>query len=326
MRFLAGRLAQSLIVLSVMSFAIYGLIGLMPGDPIDLMISANPELTPEDAKRLKALHGLDRPFLARYGAWLQAALGGDFGFSRLFGKPVGQILWPRLANTVALMGAAFLLSVAIAVPAGILAALNPRGRIDYLVNLLCFAGISMPPFWLALLLIMLFAVQLGILPASALPTASDPGLLERLRHIALPVLTLALLGVGGTARYVRAALGETLRQDFIRTARAKGVGPARLVRAHALPNAMLPVITILALDVGALFSGALITETMFAYPGMGKLIYDAIMGSDFNLALAGLLFATMVTLASNFAADAAYAGLDPRITFAGAVDRRTDRR
>ena len=167
------------------------------------------------------------------------------------------------------------------------------------------------------LLIMLFAVVLGLLPASAMPVAADPSLAEQLRHLALPVATLTLLGTGRITRYVRAAMREAMRQDFIRTAAAKGANLRRIVLGHALRNALNPVITVLALDVGALFSGALITEIMFAYPGMGKLLFDAVMGNDYNLALVALLFATLVTLASNVVADLAYAALDPRVTFAG---------
>jgi len=320
-RFMAGRLMQMATILLLMSLLVYVLIGLMPGDPIDLMISANPDLTPADAERLKALHGLDRPLLERYWLWLSLALGGDLGYSRLHARPVLDVLLPALGNTVVLMGAAFLLSVAISLPAGIFAALRPASWVDYLVNLACFAGISVPPFWLALMLITLFSVILGILPASAVSTAPDPSFWDRLRHLAMPVATLGLLSAGGVTRYVRASMRETLRQDFVRTAAAKGVGRARLVLNHALPNALVPVITILALDVGALFSGALITEIMFAYPGMGKLLFDAIMGNDYNLALVGLLFATLVTLVCNLGADIGYAALDPRVTFAAVRDR-----
>ena len=314
-RFLLGRLAQMLTVLLVMSFVIYGLIGLMPGDPIDLMISANPNLTPADAVRLKALYGLDRPIHERYLAWLGDALRGEFGYSRLYARPVLEVLAGPLRNTVLLMGLGFLVSAAIALPAGIFAALRPYSRTDYLINLLCFAGISIPPFWLALMLIILFSVLLGVLPASAVPVGADPGLLDWARHLLLPVATLALLSAGGVTRYVRAAMREALRQDFIRTAEAKGMRRSRIVLRHALRNAMIPIVTILALDAGALFSGALITEIMYAYPGMGKLLFDAVMGNDYNLALVALLFATLVTLAANLAADIAYAALDPRVSF-----------
>jgi len=315
-RFLVLRLTQSLVVLLVMSFVIYGLIGLMPGDPIDLMISANPDLTPADAARLKAIHGVDRPLLERYVAWLGAALEGDLGFSRLHARPVLEVLLPRLGNTLILLGIAFLLTLAIALPIGTIAAVKRGGAIDYAINFAAFAGISTPPFWLALLLIMLFSVSLGWLPAGGMATIGIDTLADRAAYLVLPVITLTLASVGGYTRYTRAAMGEALAQDYVRTAWAKGAGLPRIVVHHALRNALIPIVTIIALDFGTLFSGALITETMFSYLGMGKLIYDSVMGNDFNLALVGLLLATFVVLIANLLADLAYTLLDPRITFA----------
>lgn len=316
LRFAAGRLIESLAVLLIMSWAVYVLIGLMPGDPIDLMIAANPNFTSEDADRLKALYGLDKPILDRYGNWLLAALQGDFGYSRTFTKPAIEILLPRLFNTFLLMGLSLLLSLAIAIPLGVYAALRPYSRADYAVNLLCFAGISVPSFWLALLCIILFAVRLQWLPAGGMETIGDGGTLDRTRYLVLPVLVLTVASIGGFTRFVRASMMQTLRQDYIRTALAKGVGSWRLLVHHALRNALLPLVTVVGLSFGNLFSGALITEIMFSWLGMGKMMYDAIIGNDFNLALVGLLFATSATLIGNFLADVGQVALDPRVSFA----------
>ena len=313
-RFLGQRLFEALAVLFLMSFAIYGLIGLMPGDPIDLMINADPKLTPDDAARLKALYGLDRPIIERYWNWLGAALGGDLSYSRVYTKPVMEILVPRLGNTALLLGVSLLISLAIAIPLGVYAALKPYSKVDYAVNMFCFAGISVPPFWLALLLILCFAVVLGWLPAGGMLTVGDGGALDRLQYMILPVLTLTIHSVGGFTRFMRASMMETLRQDYVRTARAKGLSETRVVTGHALRNALTPLVTVVALSFGGLFSGALITETMFGWRGMGKTIFDAIMGNDFNLALVGLLLATGFTLLGNFFADLCYAWLDPRVT------------
>lgn len=310
--YLLRRLAESLLVLLVMSAVIYGLIGLMPGDPIDIMISGDPNLTTEDAQRLKALYGLDRPLYERYLAWLGNALQGDFGFSRIFGQPVLDVLVPRLGNTLLLMGLAFFLAFLLALPAGVLAARKPGGWLDGAVNLVAFAGISLPPFWLAILLIILFSVTLGWLPAGGM---GDGSFGSSAQHLILPALTLTLASVGGHLRYLRAAMIEALRQDYIRTARAKGLNEVGVVMRHALRNAMIPVVTILALDFGTLFGGALITETMFGWLGMGKTIYDAVMGKDYNLALVGLLLATVTVLLANLLADLAYAWLDPRVSY-----------
>jgi peptide/nickel transport system permease protein len=314
-RFLSLRIVEILVVLAIMSFVIYALIGLMPGDPIDLMITANPKLTAADIVRLKAVYGIDQPLIGRYLAWLRAVLQGDLGFSRLYSQPSIAILLPRLGNSALLMGASFVLALAIGLPAGIAAARRPNSLLDHAINLVCFAGISVPSFWLALMLILVFAVALGWFPAGGLTTIGDGGIVDRVQHLVLPVATLTLASIGGYTRFMRAAMAEALRQDFVRTARAKGAGERRVVLHHALRNAMIPVVTIVALSFGTLFSGALITETMFAYPGMGRLIFDSVMGNDYNLALAGLLFATLVTLLANLAADVAYAWLDPRITY-----------
>ncbi|MBI3706671.1 MAG: ABC transporter permease [Proteobacteria bacterium] len=315
-RYLVDRIVQAMIVIALMSFVIYGLIGLMPGDPIDLMISSNTKFTSADAERLKQVYGLDRPVLERYAAWATAALQGDFGYSRSFSRPTLEVLGPRLANTAALMIGAFLLALAVGLPAGIYAATRPNSPADAAINLLCFLSVSVPTFWLALMLIIVFAVLLGWLPASGVGTPGQTGVFDAIRHLILPVFTLAFVEAGGYARYARAAMREALRQDWIRTARAKGASGRRVVLGHALRNAMIPVVTIMALGFGTLFSGALITEQMFAYPGMGKLIFDAINGNDYNLALVCLLFATLLTLLGNLAADLAYVALDPRISFA----------
>ena len=314
--FLFTRLSQSLLVLVVMSFVIYALIGLMPGDPIDLMISANPNMTAADAAALRQLFGLDLPIYQRYLNWLGTALSGDLGYSRLFGQPVLDVLLPAMKNSVVLMGTAFVLSVCIAIPVGTFAASKPRSALDYGVNLFAFAGISIPSFWLALMLIIVFSVFLGWLPAGGIAAEGAP-LLEQLKYMVLPVATITIVSIGGHSRYVRSSMLEVLRQDYIRTARAKGADNNRVIWKHALRNAMIPVVTILALDFGFLFSGALITETIYSWPGMGKLIFDSVMGNDFNLALVALLFATALTLTGNLLADICYAWLDPRIVIGG---------
>jgi len=316
LRYIAFRLVQALAVLVLLSAAAYGLLGLMPGDPIDLMVGSDPRITSEDIARLKALQGLDRPIWERYLNWLAAALQGDLGYSRLYTRPVLDIVAERMPRTLLLIGLALALALAIAVPAAVVAARNPGGFVDRGVNLVCFAGISLPPFWLALLLILLFAVVLGWLPAGGTASGDGSGgVLDRARHLVLPVATLAAASVAAYTRHLRAALIEALGEDYVRTARAKGLSERVVTTRHALRNALLPVVTLLGLDLGSLVSGALVTETMFAQPGMGKTIYDSVMGNDYNLALVGLLVAAAATLLGNLAADVAYARLDPRITY-----------
>ncbi len=314
-RYVAHRSFEAGLLLLLMSFVIYILLGLMPGDPIDIMASGDPDMDSADIARLKALYGLDRPLIERYWHWAATAAGGDFGFSRLHAKPVLEVMAPRLWNTTVLMGLSFALALIIAIPLGIVAAVRPRTWVDYTINLVAFAGFSLPSFWLALLLILLFSVTLGWLPAGGVQSVGRDDFWDRALHLIMPVTALTLLTMGRIIRFTRAAMIEALRQDYIRTAAAKGLGTFGVVVGHALRNAMIPVVTVLALDFGTLFSGALVIEQIFSYQGMGKLIYDSILGSDFNVALVGLLFATALTLASNLTADLIYGWLDPRISY-----------
>ncbi|MEO1019616.1 MAG: ABC transporter permease [Pseudomonadota bacterium] len=315
LRYILRRLAGLIAVLLIMSFVIYSLIGLMPGDPIDLMLAADPEVTSEDVARLKAVYGLDRPLLQRYWVWLGNAAQGDFGYSRLYGQPALEVLGPRLINTLWLMGLSFLLALLIAIPAGVAAAMYQQSWLDHAINLLAFAAFSVPAFWLGLLLILLFAVGLDLLPAGGVEPVGGGTILERTRYLVLPVLTLTLVTAGTFVRFTRSAVIECLREHYIRTARAKGLSQWQTVWRHALRNAMIPVVTIAALHFGSLFSGALVVETIFAYLGMGKLIFDSIMGNDYNLALVALMLATAVTLLANLGADLVYVWLDPRISY-----------
>jgi peptide/nickel transport system permease protein len=300
-----SRLLGMAATLVVMSFLVYMLLGLMPGDPVDMMLAGNPHMTPEDAARLKALYGLDQPLVLRYWRWLTTTLGGDAGYSRLYGVPVLQVLLPRLLNTFVLMGASLIMTVAAAVPLGVYAARHAGTRVDAAVNVFCLSGLSLPPFWLALLLIDFFVVKLGWLPAST--TLDNPV------SLILPVLTITIANLAVYIRHMRSSMIDALRADHIRTARAKGCSDARVTWNHAFRNALAPVVTILMLDLGSLLGGAVTIETIFAYPGMGKLMFDAVMGNDYNLALTGFLLLTAFVMLGNLLADAAYGFLDPRV-------------
>jgi peptide/nickel transport system permease protein len=301
-RLIAFRLAQMLAMLVLLSAAIWALIGLMPGDPASLALAADPRLGPEDAARLRALHGLDQPLWRRWLAWGGAVLGGEFGYSRLFAQPVTALLWPALGETLRLLGLALALAAAGGIGLGVLAAARPRWAGP--VQALAVLAQAVPSFWLGMMLIILFAVTLGWLPA---------GGAEGTASLVLPVLTLAVVNLASYARHSAAGMAEALRQPYIATARAKGLPEATVLWRHAFPNAALPLLTVAALDAGSLVSGALITETLFARPGMGKLIYDAIMGNDYNLALLALLLAAAVTMLATLAADCALRWLDPRL-------------
>ncbi len=300
---IAARLAQILLVTALLSLGFFLLLAAMPGDPIDLALAADPRLTAEDAARLRALHGLDQPVLARYAAWAGAVLSGNFGHSRLFAQPVAALLGPALLSTLELLGLALALSLAGGVLLGALAAARPRWAPA--VQAAALLAQSMPGFWLGLLLMIVFAVQLGWLPAGG----AEGGW----RFLVLPVATLAIANCAAYARHSASALTTALLEPHIRSARARGAGEGRVLWNHALPNAAVPILALLGLDAGALVSGALVVETLFARPGMGKLIFDAVMGSDFNLALLALLVVAAVTMLATLLADIAQRRLDPRL-------------
>lgn len=305
-RILATRLAQIAFTLAILSFCAFALIALMPGDPIEVAIAGDPRLTAEDAARLRALHGLDRPFIERYLAWASGLLRGDFGYSRLFAQPVAALLGPALMSTLALAGTALVIALVVGVALGALAASRPRAA--PFVDAIAVMGQAMPTFWLGILLIIAFAVTLGWLPAGG---AAEQGI--GLHHLVLPVATLAIAHLAAYARHSAASLETTLTEPWIRSARARGASEARVLVRHAFPNAALPVLQIAALDAGALAGGALVTETVFARPGMGKLLYDAVMGNDTNLALVALLLVALVTMLATLGADLAQRALDPRL-------------
>ena len=311
--FLLTRLLGASVVLLAMSCVVFALLGLMPGDPVAAEISANPDMTQASMAQLRQIYGADEPVALRYWHWANATLHGDLGFSIAQHRPVAEIVPTALGNTIALTGTAFTLAILTSVALGTVAALHRGGWLDRVIAVLTYISISVPTFWLGLMLIYLFAVTLGWLPAGGMPRTGS-GTVGTLTHLALPVLTLAFVEFGAPTRYVRAAMLEVLSQDYIRAANARGLSRLRVVVRHALRNAMIPVVTIIANGMGYLFSGALLTETIFAWRGMGRLILEAVMNNDYNLALVCLEFVTATVLAANILADIAYNWLDPRIS------------
>ncbi len=319
--FILRRLIQTLVVIALLSYVCFYLMTLMPGDPVELMIQSNPKITSEDIVRLKQLYGLDQPAYKRYATWVSTIAQGDLGYSRTYRVPVGELMGPRLYNTFILSMLSLLISLAIALPMGIYSALNPGGKFDSFVNLFSFAGISIPSFWLALMLIIIFSVNLGWLPAGGTETVgmSDADYFTMIKdrgvYLILPILSLSIQQIGGFVRYARSAMLEAMRNDYIRTAKAKGLARNVIIWRHGFRNALIPLITIIALSFSTLFSGALLTETVFAYQGVGKLVYDSIIGNDYNVAMISFIISVSMVLLMNLVADILYGFADPRITF-----------
>lgn len=320
--YIIRRVLQVIPTLFVISLILYGLLALKPGDPIDEMRRGNPGFTQEDYDRMREFYGLDKPWYVRYWRWLGRVVQGDFGTSRQFGRPAAQYIFRyRFPNTVLLSGLSLLTAFLVAVPAGVISALRQHTAVDYTITVVNFVGVSIPIFWLGIMLIYIFAVQLrGFLPAGGLATPGVTGtwpvIADRLKHLILPVTALSSLQLAQWTRFMRSSMLEVIHLDYIVTARAKGLSERRIVSGHALRNAILPLITLIGLNVPLLFSGAILTETVFNWPGMGRAIYDAILVNDFNVAMVSLMFISLLVLSFNLLADITYALVDPRIRYA----------
>ncbi len=314
-QYILRRLIQSAFLLLVLSALFFAMISAVPGGLLSAY-SENPDMTPEDLARLRAKYGLDDPVIVRYGKWLLNMARGDFGNSFTSKRPVLVEIRDRLPNTLLLTSISLVVTLLIAIPLGILSAIKQYSLFDQIATTLTFAGQSLPVFWFGLLLIIVFHVKLGWLPGSGMATLGAPfSLMDRIRHLVLPVTMLALVMAAGYMRYMRSAMLEVINQDYIRTARAKGQVERVVIFKHALRNALIPLVTLVALDIPFLFSGALFTERIFAWPGMGRLYYDAATKSDYPLLMALLMIVAALIVLSNLLADVLYAYLDPRITY-----------
>ena len=283
-----------------------------PGDPV--LVRLGEESTPENREALRAELGLNDPAYVQYGKWLARVVRGDFGRSIRNDQPVTEAIRERLPATIELGIVAFVYSVLLAIPLGTLSALYRRGPLGVAASAFAFAGISMPNFFLGLLLILLFSLTLGWLPPGQyVPFTEDP--IQNLKRIIMPAITLGTAGAAINMRLVRSSLLDSIVQDYIRTARAKGL-PERLVFfRHALRNALIPVVTIVGIQVGALWEGAVVTETIFAWPGVGRLVTNSIGGRDYPVVQAVVLIAAFSFMISSLLVDIAYAWLDPRISY-----------
>ena len=314
-RYALRRVLQAVPLLLGITLGIFLLIRLVPGGPLSAY-EGNPDVTPQDMARLRQQLGLDAPLPVQYVRWLGRLGRGDLGWSLVSHRPVASMIGERLGNTAYLMGLALALTFAIALPAGIISARRQYSWFDHAVTTMSFAGFSMPTFWSGLLAILVFSVWLRWLPAGGMYTVGEAfSLGDHLRHLVLPLGILTLFSAARYTRYLRASMLEVLGQDYIATARAKGLGERVVIQKHALKNATIPVVTIVALDLPQLFSGALITETMFSWPGMGRLFWEATLRLDYPVLMAVMTVSATLVVLFNLAADLAYGFLDPRIRY-----------
>lgn len=318
----ARRILQSIPVLLILSVCLFFLVRLTPGGPL-AAAERNPNISPEQVARLRHKLGLDQPLPVQYVKWLgNFILRGDLGESYKFRRPVVEMIAERIPNTVILVGSSFLCTLLIAVPVGVLSAKKPYSLFDYVATTLTFMGQSVPVYWLGLLMIVIFYIALSnpwtgepMLPAGGMYSIGRRDLADLLKHMILPVATLSLAWAAWYSRFLRASMLEVLHEDYIRTARAKGLFDRLVTYRHAFRNAIIPLVTMIAMDLPSLFSGALFIEAIFSWPGMGRLFWDAARGRDYPILLGVVMVNAVLIVFFNLLADLAYGKLDPRVRY-----------
>jgi peptide/nickel transport system permease protein len=315
---LLTRVLINIPVLLGITLATYFIINLAPGDPVTAMVS--PEtvalLGPDYLQQQREQLGLNKPLPVRYAIWLKEIAKGNLGFSLTDRQPIAGKIAERLGPTLKLMGAALLIGIAVAIPLGILSALRQYSFLDYFATVAAFGAISIPSFFLALGAIFIFALKLGWLPVAGMTTVGQPGsFFDSLKHLVLPACILGLGEAAPLIRYTRSSMLEVIRQDYVTTARAKGLRERAVIYRHALRNALIPLVTVIALGLPRLLGGTVIIETVFAWPGMGLLAITAVRGRDYPVIMAINLISAVMIVVSNLLADVIYAVIDPRIKY-----------
>ena len=308
------RLLQAIPLLLGITIVSFSIMHLAPGGPVELMVDPNLPATDKEAM----IHelGLDQPVYLQYFQWLGGLVQGDLGYSYLKRVPVSDLIAERLPNTLLLMTVSFLIGLMLAIPAGLISATRQYSKIDYSVTVTSFLGLATPNFWLGLMLIMLFSVKLGWLPAGGVATMNAPfSLWDRFTHLILPAITLGSAEIAAWTRYTRSSMLEVVRQDYMRTARAKGLFETRVIVKHGLRNGMIPIVTIMGLTLPTFFGGAVVTESIFSWPGMGRLFIEAVFQRDYPVIMAITTLTAMLVVLGNLIADLAYGWLDPRISY-----------
>lgn len=312
--YIAQRLWMLVPVLFGITVVVFLIIHITPGDPAAIMLAGSPA-TDADVAQLRHQLGLDRPLHVQFATWVWRALHGDLGRSLALRSPVLPEVILKIKATAVLALGALLLSVFLGILAGVVSSTKQYSLLDYLVMLLSLAGVSLPVFWLGLMLVMVFSVTLGWLPASGMHAPAGGGTGDLLKHLALPAVTLGAASIGVVARFTRSSMLEVLRQDYVRTAQAKGLSTGTINFRHALKNALIPVLTVIGVQAGYLLGGAVLTETVFAWPGLGSLILKGILARDYPLVQGAVLFVACTFVLVNLVVDVLYAYLDPRIHY-----------
>jgi peptide/nickel transport system permease protein len=319
-------------VLLGVSIIVFFMVRAIPGDPAQILLGQ--QATQEQVQDLRAKMGLDKPVVVQYGVFLKGALTGDLGDSIATGRPVVTELLARFPATLELTAFAMIIAILVGVPVGVISAVKQYSVLDKVTSVLALTGISMPIFWLAMILIVIFGVKLQLLPfpgrlssgvsisaftglvlVDSLLTANFAGFWDGLKHLIMPALALGTIPMAVVMRMTRSSMLEVMSEDYVRTARAKGVVPWRVIFKHALRNAMLPTVTVIGLQVGLLMGGAIVTETIFSWPGVGQIAYDSIYRRDYAMIQGVVLYAALLFVLVNLLVDVLYAVLDPRVRY-----------
>lgn len=312
MTLVVRRLAQALPLLLLISLVVFALLHAAPGGPLAIYLE-NPNVRPEDIERLRRSLGLDRPLSVQYLAWLKGFVAGDWGYSFADGRPVTVRMGERLPATLELIAASLAMALLAAIPAGVASAARRRGWFDRVVTLVSLAGISLPTFWFGLLLQLVLAVSMGWLPSSGRTSILGGDVADRVRHLVLPATVLAAVHAAVWTRYLRSSMLTQLAQRYILAAHGRGVPARQVTFRHALRNALLPLATIVFLDAAIMVSGAVVTESVFAWPGLGGLFTEALARRDYTVLMAFLMVSSTAVIVLNLAADLSYRFLDPRV-------------
>ena len=316
LRYIARRLLAAVPIIVGITFFVFLIINLAPGDPVSMMINPNRPLSPEAMMARREALGLNRPLLVRYVLWLGEVLRGNLGYSLVNQQPVLERIAERIPPTIQLMGTALLLGTLIGVTLGVLSAVHQYSLLDHVVTFLAFLGVSSPSFFLGLAGIYLFSLKLNLLPTAGMDTLGEPfSVLDRLHHLILPAVVLSVSTTATLMRYTRSSMLEVIGQDYVMTARGKGVTERGIVIQHVLRNALLPVITILGLSIPTVFAGAVITEQIFQWPGIGMLTIQAVTARDYPILMGISFFTAILVFAGNLLADICYSFADPRIVY-----------
>ena len=313
--YIAGRGVQAAVLLVLVSCVSYAIMNIAPGGPLAVYLH-NPQVTPDRIVLLQHQLGLDRPWYARYLTWLGAIARGEWGDSYYTGRPVLAMIGERLPATLLLMASAFALALGLSFPLGIFAATHKYTWGDNLLSFASFFAWAMPTFWFGLMLQLVLAVHLRLLPVAGMHEIGNSGAADLLRHLVMPAVVLGLGAIASWSRYLRSSVLEVLSREYVRTARAKGLPRARVLSRHIVRNSLIPIVTLIALELPALFGGAVITESIFGWPGMGRLFLEALNNRDYPVQMAGLILSAALLVVANLLADLTYAVLDPRIRYA----------